>query len=134
MGPFARWLSTLRSRPRNRATYAVLAGLLACVASGWHLHLLLYYILPKYAPLVTERGEVFPLAVRVAIFLFGGSGTWLVVAVPLAVGVALWVGLWWKPDKSYGPSIVLTFCFVALLLSQLVFLEALFQIAELLSR
>jgi type II secretory pathway component PulF len=127
------WLRKLRERPRNRNVYPVIVSISACAVGAWHLHLLLYRILPRFSPLVAERGETFPLAVRIAIATFGGSAVWLFLAVPLSLCVAVWVGLFWKPHRSIGPNALVTVCLVALLLIQLVFLLTLGQMAEIMS-
>jgi hypothetical protein len=134
MGPLYRGLKQLGERPRNRVVYPVIASILAFTTGAWQMHLLLYYILPRFSTLVAAQGEAFPLPVRIAIAAFGGSAAWLAIAAPLSLCAGVWIGLFWKPNRLYGPNIVLTFCLVALLLIQLVFLLMLFQISDILSR
>ena len=121
-------------RARGRSFYPTALALAAAGAAAWQLHLLLDRVLPRLSPLVTGEGRVFPLPVRMAITLFGGDATWLVVAVPVALCVAIWLGHFFRPDRPWGPNAVLTLVLGFLLLTQIAMLTLLYQLAELLPR
>jgi hypothetical protein len=132
--PLLQVLRALRDRQRNRAVYPVVLSLVAFAAGAWQLHVLLYWIVPRFAPVLTQSGAVLPLPVRIAIVLFGGSAVWLIVAVPAALCAAVWLGLYWRPDEPWGPNIIVTCCVGALLYIQVTFLALISQTADVLLR
>ena len=91
-----------------RPVYPTLLGAAALLAIYFQWLLFMRTVVPVFASILSFHGAKFSLFVRVAI----GAGQyftgWGVIFGLLFVGVLIWLGLFWRPQRAFGRNLVIT--------------------------
>jgi len=119
-----------RMRRRTQGTALAILSILGLLLGSYLVHLFQAELLPELAPVVADRGGTLALPIRATIIVGNLVGNRFFLTGPVLLVAAVWIGLFWKPDRLYGPAVLVTACIATLLLFQTVFLVALFQMAE----
>ncbi len=111
-------------RPIFSLALAVVLFVLALIE--WTAYL--WKILPSYAVAAQAAGDKIYSPITLAVRASRSWAFWWFIFVPPELAVLIFVAFFWKPHKSYGPNLVLSFAVIKMLAIQVAFFMTIFQL------